>query len=72
MAELREFRMPELSPGGGDKREGNNDREPKLALYIITKENQTKNNILYLAGVTFGGQGRVKVCQEGGAFGSAG
>ena len=49
---------------GGGKREGNNDREPKLALYIITKENQAKNKILYLAGVTFGGQGRVKVCQE--------
>ena len=55
--------MPELSPGGG-KRDGKNDREPKRALYIITKENQAKTNILYLAGLTFGGQGRVKVCQE--------
>ncbi len=42
--------MPELRPEGG-KREGNNDREPKLAVYIITKENQAKNTILYLAGV---------------------
>ena len=55
--------MPELSSGGG-KREGKNDREPKIAIYIITNENQAKHNILYLAGVTFGGQGRVKVCQE--------
>jgi hypothetical protein len=63
--------MPELSPGGG-KREGNNDREPKLALYIITKENKAKYKIMYLAGVTFRGQGQVKVCQERGAFTSAG
>ena len=59
--------MPELSPGRG-KRDGKNDREPKLAIYIITNENKAKRNILYLAGVTFGGQGRVKVCQERGAL----
>jgi hypothetical protein len=60
------------SRGGGGKRDGKNDREPKRALYIITKESQAKNSILYLAGVTFGGQGRVKVCLERGAFTSAG
>ena len=57
MAEFREFRMPELSPGAEGKREGNNDRELKLALYIITKENQSKNNIMYLVGSLSEGKG---------------
>ena len=49
---------------GGGNRDAKNDGEPTLAGYLITKENQAKNKILYLARVTFGGQGRVKVCQE--------
>ena len=71
MAEFSRVLDARIESRGG-KREGNNDREPKLALYIITKENQAKNKISYLAGVTFGGQGRVKVWQERGAFTSVG